>query len=462
MLKDVPPIVHGKHNGRQVAFERGRFLGKGGFARCYELIDKTRNITYAGKVISKTILIKKSQRDKVMQEVMIHSSLKHPHIVRLDGHFEDADNVFVLLELCARRSLMELHKRRRVVTEPEARYFTHHVVSGCQYLHGLKIIHRDLKLGNLFINDDMQLKIGDFGLATKVEFDGQQKQTLCGTPNYIAPEMLLKMGHSYGVDVWAIGCILYTLLVGKPPFETESLKQTYSKIRKNEYVIPTRIGQHAHEMIAALLAPQPEARPTVFDIPKFKFFSRGFLPEALPVSCLVSVPRFNQENLSGGMIEPETRLGNVARSVPSSRQQPHVVQDAASMIVTLLKYFRSYMMKHLLSAGEKLPRRGQEFARFPCLSAWFRTNSAIVLMMTDGTLQLNFFADHTKIIICPSMQAVTFIDPNRVPHTYRLQHLVESGCSHELRKRLKYAKTMVDRMLSRGNNAALCHSNTES
>ncbi|KAI6230504.1 Serine/threonine-protein kinase PLK [Aphelenchoides fujianensis] len=339
LLKDVPPVVHGKHNGRPVAFERGRFLGKGGFARCYELIDKTRNTTYAGKV---------------MQEVMIHSSLKHPHIVRLDGHFEDADNVYVLLELCARRSLMELHKRRR-----------------------------------------------------------------------------------------------------------------------------------------------PEHRPDVFKIPTYAFFKHGFLPEALPVSCLVSVPRFNQENLSGGMIEPETRLGNIARPLPSSRQQPHVVQDAASMIVnnrkphendeipiiehlnnmanqlspffyrqgehvTLLKYFRSYMMKHLLSAGEKLPRRGQEFARFPCLSAWFRTNSAIVLMMTDGTLQLNFFADHTKIIICPSMQAVTFIDPNRVPHTYRLQHLVESGCSHELRKRLKYAKTMVDRMLSRGNNAALCHSNTES
>ncbi|KAI6170209.1 Serine/threonine-protein kinase PLK [Aphelenchoides besseyi] len=573
-LKEVPSIVNGKHGGRMVAFERGRFLGKGGFARCYELIDKAKERVYAGKVISKTILIKKSQRDKVMQEVMIHATLKHPNVVRLDGHFEDADNVYVLLELCARRSLMELHKRRRTVTEPEARYFTHQVVAGCQYLHNLKIIHRDLKLGNLFLNDDMVLKIGDFGLATKVEFDGQQKQTLCGTPNYIAPEMLLKMGHSYGVDVWAIGCILYTLLVGKPPFETESLK-----IRRNEYIIPTRIGQHAHEIIAALLAPQPENRPSVFEIPKYKFFSRGFMPDALPVSCLVSAPRFNHENVSGGMIEPDTRLGNVLQPAAGTRHEP--VQDAASMIVhnrkgnendeipiiehlnnmaiqlspfyykpgeptqnyelsvhdehpasapvfwvskwvdysnkyglsyqlcddtvgclfndntkilvdptgnqmqyvdvtgtesyytsvqypstlekkvVLLKYFRSYMMKHLLAAGESLPRRGQEFARFPWLSSWFRTSSAIVLLMTDGTLQLNFFADHTKIIVCPQMQAVTFIDNNRLPHTYKLQHLNEVGCSHELRKRLKYAKTMVDRLLNRGTNGALCNSATE-
>lgn len=153
----------------------------------------------------------------------------------MEGFFEDEDNVYILLELCTRRSLMELHKRRRAVTEPEARYFTNQVfisrkiykiqiVLGCKYLHNKKIIHRDLKLGNLFLSEEMQVKIGDFGLATTLDFDGERKKTLCGTPNYIAPEMLDKKGHSYEVDVWAIGCILYTLLVGKPPFETDTLK----------------------------------------------------------------------------------------------------------------------------------------------------------------------------------------------------------------------------------------------
>jgi len=238
-------------------------LGKGGFARCYELTDESTKTVYAGKVVAKVLLMKKHQKDKVgtsmvavlsslsdliwgfqmAQEVQIHRTLSHPHVVRLDGCFEDNENVYVLLELCARRSLMELHKRRRAVTEPEARYFLHQVlpiqfllsgfifnsivfqiVLASVYLHDNRVIHRDLKLGNLFLNDDMEVKIGDFGLATTMDHEGERKKTLCGTPNYIAPEMLDKKGHGYEVDIWAIGCILYTLLVGKPPFETETLK----------------------------------------------------------------------------------------------------------------------------------------------------------------------------------------------------------------------------------------------
>lgn len=90
------------------------------------------------------------------------------------------------------------------------------VVQALKYLHANKVIHRDLKLGNLFLGDNMTLKLGDFGLATKIEFEGEKKKTICGTPNYIAPEILEgKDGHSYEVDMWSLGVILYTLLIGK-------------------------------------------------------------------------------------------------------------------------------------------------------------------------------------------------------------------------------------------------------
>jgi serine/threonine protein kinase len=98
-----------------------------------------------------------------------------------------------------------------------------------------------------------QIKLGDFGLATKESFDGERKRTLCGTPNYIAPEVLNKKGHSYEVDIWSIGCIMYTLLVGKPPFETQTLKDTYKRIRANEYHVPSRVGQSAKNLIRLLL-----------------------------------------------------------------------------------------------------------------------------------------------------------------------------------------------------------------
>ena len=104
--------------------------------------------------------------------------------------------------------MMELQKRRKLLTEPEVRYYLHQLLEGCNYLHQNNIIHRDLKLGNIFLNSKLHVKIGDFGLATSVNFTGERKKTLCGTPNYIAPEILTKKGHSFEVDVWSIGCIM--------------------------------------------------------------------------------------------------------------------------------------------------------------------------------------------------------------------------------------------------------------
>ena len=163
----------------------------------------------------------------------LHKAVSNPFLVKLYSYFEDNNFVYIVLEICRKRSLMELHKRRKAITEPETRYFMRHILLGVLYLHENKIIHRDLKLGNVFLNDNMECKIGDFGLATKVDFDGERKKTLCGTPNYIAPEVLGKKGHSYEVDVWSLGCILFTLLVGKPPFETQTLKDTYNRWRNS-------------------------------------------------------------------------------------------------------------------------------------------------------------------------------------------------------------------------------------
>ena len=122
-------------------------------------------------------------------------------------------------------------------------FYIKQIVNALEYLHGNRVIHRDLKLGNLFLNDKLDIKLGDFGLATKLDFDGERKRTICGTPNYIAPEVLEgKNGHSYEVDVWSLGVIIYTLIIGKPPFETSNVKSTYDKIRKNIYRFPDHVN----------------------------------------------------------------------------------------------------------------------------------------------------------------------------------------------------------------------------
>ena len=149
--------------------------------------------------------------------------------MRFGDCFEDSDNVYMTLELCEAGSLMDMLRRRKRFTEPESRYFMVQLIGACHYMHTHQVIHRDLKLGNLFLDADMNVKVGDFGLAALIENPGERKKTICGTPNYIAPEVLFDTanGHSFEVDTWSIGVILYTLVVGRPPFQTKDVKTIY-------------------------------------------------------------------------------------------------------------------------------------------------------------------------------------------------------------------------------------------
>lgn len=140
----------------------------------------------------------------------------------------------------------------------------------------------------------MIVKIGDFGLATKLEFEGERKRTICGTPNYIAPEVLEgKQGHSYEVDVWSIGVIIYTLIIGKPPFETSDVKTTYRRIRMNAYSFPDNvpISDPAKDIISKILNNDPSKRPDVDEILQHGWINHGgTIPRSLPASTLACPP----------------------------------------------------------------------------------------------------------------------------------------------------------------------------
>lgn len=152
--------------------------------------------------------------------------------------------------------MSELLKRRKKLLEAEVRFYLHQLVESLKYLHQALIIHRDLKLGNLFIDSNMRIKVGDFGLATKLAHMDERKRTICGTPNYLAPEILEgKDGHSFEVDIWSTGVVMYTLLVGKPPFESKDVKTTYKRILTNSYSFPehTIVSEDARSLIKNML-----------------------------------------------------------------------------------------------------------------------------------------------------------------------------------------------------------------
>ena len=143
----------------------------------------------------------------------------------------------------------------------------------------------------------MQLKLGDFGLATRIDFEGERKRTLCGTPNYTAPEILDgKTGHSFEVDIWSIGIIVYILLIGRAPFEANNIKETYKRIRLKNYSFPqnAKISKPAKEFIESILLLEPYKRPSLEEILKSDFMNMGVgIPQTMPQSTLACPPNIN-------------------------------------------------------------------------------------------------------------------------------------------------------------------------
>ena len=281
-LENPPQTITRKsRNGQQKKFIIGRLLGKGGFARCYQITDASdHSKVYAAKIIQKNWLTKKTE-GKLDSEIKIHRSLKHEGVVKLYTQFDDEQFVYIILELCTNQTLVEMLRQRKRLSEAEVRYFAIQILLTVHHLHKEGVIHRDLKLGNLFLNDKMHTKLGDFGLATKLESQGERRKTICGTPNYIAPEIITRggQGHTFPVDVWSIGCILYTLLVGKPPFQSQNLSDTYSKIKESSYSWPSdvRPSRAAVDLVRRMLLVNAEERIRFIFIFYFLFFIFYFL-----------------------------------------------------------------------------------------------------------------------------------------------------------------------------------------
>ena len=298
-IVETPIEIEERINGSDkiIKYERGKFLGKGGFAKCYEMKRVDTGKIFAAKVFEKKALNTARTRKKLINEIKLHKKLHHQNIVNFEHFFEDKDSVYILLELCSNQTLNELVKRRKRLTEIEVQCYSLQIIKALKYIHSHRIIHRDLKLGNLFLTNKLELKLGDFGLAAKLEYDGQRRRTVCGTPNYIAPEVLEKKnGHSYEVDIWSLGVVMYTMLFGRPPFETADVKLTYKRIKMNSYSFPEniKVDSTAKKLISSILNLDPSKRPSLDAIADHDFFKMYHsVPLILPLSTLSCPPSQN-------------------------------------------------------------------------------------------------------------------------------------------------------------------------
>ncbi|KAF2151122.1 kinase-like protein [Myriangium duriaei CBS 260.36] len=289
---DPPPPLVTEPYGTNYATSNQ--LGKGGFAICYKA-ERLEGDRPTGHMVALKIVRMKMEPAKLAQkfitELQIHSKLSHPNIVAFHRAFAFTENTYVVLELCSNGSLADMLKRRKCVTMPEIRRFMIQVCGAVKYLHARNIVHRDLKTGNLFLDEHMNVKVGDFGLAALLvsgkDMDAKRRTTMCGTPNYLAPEILEKgKGHNEKVDLWAIGIISYTLAVGKAPFHAASKEEIYKKLKAGEYTWPelssitNDISADLRTLVQSLLVPE-ELRPNPDKIVSHAFFKMAFVPQKM-------------------------------------------------------------------------------------------------------------------------------------------------------------------------------------
>nr|XP_005999936.1 PREDICTED: inactive serine/threonine-protein kinase PLK5 [Latimeria chalumnae] len=556
-----------------ILYQRGKLLGKGAFGRCYKFTDTTTNAIYAVKIIPQSIVFKLGQRDKVNKEVALHGTLKHRNIVKFEHHFEDEENIYLIMELCSKKSLAHILGARKMLTEPEVRYYVTRILCGLKYLHQKEIVHRDIKLSNFFVTKNMEVKIGDFGLAIKVDQTKEQKE--------------------------------YTMLTGHSPFSTSNLKKMYQCIREGKYTIPDYISPAAKELLTSLMANSPAGRPSLEEIMQHEFFTQGFTPKKLSSRSCHSAPSFHESNplrevlhkatrilfgekhykeahkdehneicklegdlkkvsarfnenesieretttiqcsqqtdteqnlnvqlilrrslkrnRSNSLFEPDCFMESVANSVARVLKgclenildaeqnpmeeadcpllwvikwvdysnkygfgyqlsdsstgvllndgthitfHPHIqmvcycrelgetcvfpinnVPSDLTVKVDILQFFSQYMLQKLLEGGD-LYISPEESQKCLYLLHFMKSDQAVLMLFSNGLLQVNFYRDHTKIVLSNHCgeYLLTFINQERKSSVFSLSTILLYGCWTEVHDRLEYALSMLQQL----------------
>ncbi|KAJ3194934.1 hypothetical protein HK101_001544 [Irineochytrium annulatum] len=255
-------------------FQLLKTLGTGTFGRVYLSRFKNSDQYYAMKVLKKSEVVRLKQVEHINSEKQILSQIQFPFIVNLLCTFQDDRNVFMLLEYVVGGELFSHLRRAGRFSNDMTRFYASEIVLAIEYLHRLDIIYRDLKPENLLLDGKGHVKITDFGFAKKVE---DRTWTLCGTPEYLAPEIIQSKGHGKAVDWWALGILIFEMLAGYPPFFDDNPFGIYEKILAGKIVFPSHFDSHAKDLIKKLLTADRTKRlgnlkAGAEDIKKHKWF----------------------------------------------------------------------------------------------------------------------------------------------------------------------------------------------
>jgi serine/threonine protein kinase len=258
------PVSASGAGGRKVgvgAFALLKVVGKGSFGKVMQVRKRDTGRVYAMKVLTKSNIIKRNQVEHTRTERNVLGRIVHPFIVGLNYAFQTQDKLFLVLDYCSGGELFFHLGREGKFEEDRARFYAAQIVLALEHLHSLNVIYRDLKPENVLLDHKGNVRLTDFGLSKEnVEGVDSGAHSFCGTPEYLAPEVLNRTGHGRAVDWWSLGALLYEMLTGLPPFYCRDRNLLFEKIRKGDLDYPDYLSPEARDILMRLLNRDPRNR----------------------------------------------------------------------------------------------------------------------------------------------------------------------------------------------------------
>uniref|UniRef100_H9G6X3 non-specific serine/threonine protein kinase n=2 Tax=Anolis carolinensis TaxID=28377 RepID=H9G6X3_ANOCA len=241
-------------------FDYLKLLGKGTFGKVILVREKATGRYYAMKILRKEVIIAKDEVAHTVTESRVLQNTRHPFLTALKYAFQTNDRLCFVMEYANGGELFFHLSRERVFTEDRARFYGAEIVSALEYLHSRDVVYRDIKLENLMLDKDGHIKITDFGLCKEGITDGATMKTFCGTPEYLAPEVLEDNDYGRAVDWWGLGVVMYEMMCGRLPFYNQDHERLFELILMEEIRFPRTLSPEAKALLAGLLKKDPKQR----------------------------------------------------------------------------------------------------------------------------------------------------------------------------------------------------------